>query len=133
MDAQRRYFGWDGIDDVAREYAPRGRNYEPDVAALEQPFPTDEEVLFASYGQEQAYSGDARVLFVRDGVLYEAGGSHCSCNGLEGQWSPSPVTWEALRLRPGLEGGTEWREHTAEAHEAWDALVAAGQDTRPPA
>lgn len=42
-------------------------------------------ILFASYVYED-YSGDAVVLFERDGKLYEVYGSHCSCYGLEGQW-----------------------------------------------
>lgn len=61
--------------------------------------PTQDEVLFASYGHERAYSGHAVVIFEKDGELYEATGSHCSCNGLEDQWGPRRVTWAALALR----------------------------------
>ena len=56
------------------------------------------EILFASYGYEN-YSGDAFVLFRRDGKLYEVNGGHCSCYGLEGQWEPEETTIEALRHR----------------------------------
>jgi hypothetical protein len=52
----------------------------------------------ASYTYEN-YSGDAHVLFEKDGKLWEVYGSHCSCNGLGGQWKPGHVTWEALALR----------------------------------
>jgi hypothetical protein len=63
-----------------------------------EPFPSESEVLFASYGGA-AYEGDALVIFERDGKLYEVNGYHCSCYGLEGQWSPEETTWEALAER----------------------------------
>jgi hypothetical protein len=56
------------------------------------------EVLLASYGYEN-YSGDAFVLFQRDGKLFEVNGSHCSCYGLEGQWEPEETSKEALLQR----------------------------------
>jgi hypothetical protein len=64
-----------------------------------------ENILFASYGTDN-YSGDAFVLFEQDGRLYEVNGSHCSCVGLEGQWSPEETTLEALahRLTVGTMG-----------------------------
>lgn len=52
-------------------------------------------VLFAWYNYED-YSGEAFVLFERDGKLYEVHGSHCSCYGLEGCWNPDEVSVEAL-------------------------------------
>lgn len=55
-------------------------------------------VLLASYGSG-SYEGDAFVLFQRGGKLYEVNGSHCSCYGLEGQWSPEETTIEELRHR----------------------------------
>lgn len=55
-------------------------------------------ILFASYGTDN-YTGDAFVLFERDGKLFEVNGSHCSCYGLEGQWTPEETTIEALRYR----------------------------------
>jgi hypothetical protein len=55
-------------------------------------------ILFASYGTDN-YSGDAFVLFEKDGKLYEVNGSHCSCMGLEGQFEPEETTIEALRNR----------------------------------
>ncbi|WP_408953021.1 hypothetical protein [Lysobacter sp. Hz 25] len=56
------------------------------------------EILLASYAYE-CYSGNAFVLFRHDGNLYEVNGSHCSCYGLEGQWSPEETTAAALRHR----------------------------------
>lgn len=55
-------------------------------------------ILLASYSYE-CYSGDAFVLFERDGKLFEVNGSHCSCYGLEGQWDPEETSVEALRHR----------------------------------
>jgi hypothetical protein len=57
-----------------------------------------EHVLFASYCYEN-YSGNAWVLFEKDGQLYEVNGGHCSCYGLEGQWEPEAVTLDALEHR----------------------------------
>ncbi len=56
------------------------------------------EILLASYAYAN-YSGDAFVLFSRDGKLFEVDGSHCSCYGLEGQWKPEETTVAALRHR----------------------------------
>ena len=55
-------------------------------------------ILFASYGTDN-YSGDAFVLFEKDGKLYEVNGSHCSCYGLEGQFDPEETTLEAIEMR----------------------------------
>ena len=61
------------------------------------------EILFASYGGGY-YDGFAFVLFSKDGKLYEVNGSHCSCYGLEGQWSPEEVVIEELlhRIKKGM-------------------------------
>lgn len=58
----------------------------------------DINILFASYGYEN-YSGDAWVLYEQNGKLYEVNGSHCSCYGLENQWSPEEVTLPELEYR----------------------------------
>ncbi len=73
---------------------------------LEQDFKTNLDgvnILFASYSYEN-YSGDAFVLFEKDGKLYEVNGSHCSCYGLEGQWAPEETNVQALKYRL-YEGG----------------------------
>jgi hypothetical protein len=64
------------------------------------------EILVAAYTYED-YSGEAYVLFKRDGKLYEVYGSHCSCFGLEYQWEPEEATKEAILHR--LDNGT-WGE-----------------------
>ncbi|MED3974596.1 hypothetical protein P4639_14480 [Priestia megaterium] len=60
-----------------------------------------EEVLFASYGDVDGtgLEGEAFVLFVQDGKLYEVNGNHCSCHGLEGQWEPEEVLLAELEHR----------------------------------
>lgn len=68
-------------------------------------------IIAALYGQE-SYEGSAFVLLVRDGKLYEVHGSHCSCMGLEDQWSEEETSTAALRKRTwpsGLADGTEKR------------------------
>lgn len=56
------------------------------------------EMLLAWYGYGD-YCGSSFVLFIKDGKLYEVNGSHCSCYGLEGQWSPEETSWDALKTR----------------------------------
>lgn len=63
---------------------------------FEEPLPDGAEVLFATY-DATGDEGDAFVLFRQDGALYEVNGSHCSCYGLEGQWSPEKTTLASLR------------------------------------
>ena len=60
------------------------------------------EVLFAAYGG-RSYEGKAIVVYRKGDELYEVGGSHCSCNGLEGQWTPALINREYLRKRPDLD------------------------------
>lgn len=88
------------------------------VASFGEPGALDgAEVLFASYTYEN-YSGSATVIFRRDGKLYEAHGSHCSCYGLEDQWSPEETFLEALRKQThsyeGAEFTSAWAEMLAE-------------------
>jgi hypothetical protein len=87
----KKYFGvWGSRDEVADTFEePRSE------------FPSDSEILFASY-DTQTYEGRAQVLFARNGSLFEVSGSHCSCFGLEQQWKPGTVSWEALAMRPRI-------------------------------
>lgn len=71
----------------------------------------DGTIVAALYGHE-SYEGSAIVIYVREGKLYESNGSHCSCNGLEDQWSEEETSVAALRKREwpsGLESGTAER------------------------
>lgn len=72
----------------------------------------DVNILFASYSYAN-YSGDAWVLFEQGGKLYEVNGGHCSCYGLEGQWSPDEVSLRELehRLLQGTWGQDDWSDN----------------------
>lgn len=84
-------------------------------------FPTEGAILFASYGGT-SYEGDALVIFVQDGKLFEVHGSHCSCYGLEGQWAPEETSWAALGMR-NLTGYEMLADHDNEAVSALAALL----------
>jgi hypothetical protein len=70
-------------------------SYE-DVCSEFQISSIDGVVLFAAYEYED-YSGDAVVIFMKDGKLFHVDAGHCSCFGLEQQWSPEEMPVEALR------------------------------------
>lgn len=129
-----KYFGsWDNHEDMKNswsdhEYNSKTQKYEYQVP---QEFPTDDEILFASYGGA-SYEGDASVVFRRDGKLFEAHGSHCSCNGLEGMWSPEETTIAALAAK-GKKTGDVYGYHFLSDHDdaaygAYWALVAQLQE-----
>lgn len=80
-------------EDVAREF---GGDPKSQAAILSQL--KESKVLLAWYAFG-GYEGEAFVLFEKDGILYEVNGSHCSFYGLEGQWDPQEVTWQALSKR----------------------------------
>lgn len=52
--------------------------------------------LYANYTYED-YSGAAGVIFVKNGKFFLVTGSHCSCYGLEDQWSPEEITLLEMR------------------------------------
>lgn len=126
------YFGWDGIEDLEQDFTERNWDYETDTYTdkpIVSPEPHEVEILFAVYSCE-AYSGHALVLMQYAGRLLEVEASHCSCYGLEGQWTPAPVTWEALALRVAeMERDLDGSDFSplywagAEAREAFRALV----------
>lgn len=53
-------------------------------------------VMLAWYGYG-SYCGHAYVLFSKAGKLFDVEGSHCSCDGLVGQWDPVETCVEKLR------------------------------------
>lgn len=61
------------------------------------------QLLYAHY-EQGSYEGEATVIYSQNDKLYEVHGSHCSCYGLEGQWSPESCTYEDIVAR--LENGS---------------------------
>lgn len=94
-----KYFGsWASARDVERDFSDKRYWDKKDSFDPIANFPKASEILLAEYAAE-AYGGSAFVLFERDGKLYEVNAGHCSCYGLEGQWSPEETTWSALAMR----------------------------------
>ena len=85
------------------------KGFEIDPSALD-----GATILMAWYGYGQ-YDGEAFVVFERDGKLYEVHGSHCSCNGLGGQWEPEETSWEALEMR-------KWSNYSDDEDKAESAM-----------
>lgn len=86
------YFGsFDNIIDIES-------NFEVSLGA-------EIEILYAWYDTGN-WEGDAFVIFMENGKLFEVNGSHCSCYGLEGQWSPEETSLKALRYT--LDHGTKF-------------------------
>ena len=56
-------------------------------------------VIIAAVYDNEGYDGTAMVVLRKEGKLYEVHGSHCSCNGLEGQWDLEETSYEALMDR----------------------------------
>ncbi len=98
-----KYFGdWTNINDVKRDFFRDGSAFEWEQKnEVPADFPSDEEVLFACYTYED-YSGSAMVVYQKGDKLFEVHGSHCSCYGLEGQWSPEETLAGALEMRTYL-------------------------------
>lgn len=124
--ADKRYFdGFNEYNDIFQFLVDRWNDGATEKARQNPPegFPTDPQVLFASYGTQEAYSGDAIVIYSDNGRLYEANGSHCSCYGLEGQWHPEETSWAAIAMRNYIAS-----DHCQEARQAlYDLCVANGQ------
>lgn len=53
------------------------------------------------------YEGGGFVLLNRGGKLFEVSGSHCSCYGLEDQWSEEETSIAALKKRTWDKYGAE--------------------------
>jgi hypothetical protein len=109
----KRYFG---------NWAEGGRaEMAKDFDIAEAALPSESAILFAGYWHG-SYDGNARVLYRKDGKLYEVNGGHCSCNGLEQQWDHGgEVTPASLAMRPN--GLDEYSADT-ESREAWLQIVA---------
>jgi hypothetical protein len=96
---QQVYFGnWSRLEDIVGDFEQLDtwNGVQPVTEFMEKNDTyKNMNVLFACYTYED-YSGDALVIFERNGQLYEVHGGHCSCYGLEGQWDPEETTKEYL-------------------------------------
>lgn len=109
--SDKKYFGmFTNISDVRREFVISDDLILPN------------EVLFAAY-LEGSYSGEATVLFVRGGQLYEVSETHCSCSGLDELWRPEEVSWAQLAMRPEFHDGESYDDPDGLAEAAWNKLV----------
>lgn len=93
------------------------------IGAYEAPANSlDNAVVHLAWYGYGSYCGSSLVVFEKDGKLYEVNGSHCSCNGLEGQWEPEETSWDALAMRnlssecDGIEAAGEILQAVVEAH-----------------
>ena len=95
-------------------------------AAVQEQFSMTEEepdyVYWAEYSYAD-YSGSADVIYRRGPDYYVVNGSHCSCNGLEGQWTPEKYTGRDLFLSIVAKwGNSGLREAVLKAFaEEWEA------------
>jgi len=58
--------------------------------------------ILIAYESVGSYGCDSSSFFLvqdADSKLYEVNGSHCSCYGFEGQWTPEETSLEALQHR----------------------------------
>jgi hypothetical protein len=89
---------WDSVEDLAKDF---GDYDKPDADVIDDL--DGAHLLLAWYGQG-SYDGSSEVYYEKDGKLYMNTAGHCSCHGLEDQWSPSEMSWEELakqHLRSG--------------------------------
>jgi hypothetical protein len=121
----KRYFGWNGYDDMVLAFSSRGWDEESPVS-LPAGFPTEAEMLCA-FVRTENYESSARLYFERGGELFEAECGHCSCYGYSDSqaqpaWSAlAPVSREYLQRAPGWVV-KEFLQETA-AQVCWDALT----------
>lgn len=66
------------------------------------------QMIYADYNRAD-YDGDSIVIFIKNNILYEVNGGHCSCHGLEDCWKPEETSVPALLARNSL--SNEAREH----------------------
>lgn len=81
-------------------YLEEFKNNEDIISEYEAPADALDgaDVLLAWYGYG-SYCGDSLVIFRKERKLYEVNGGHCSCYGLEGQWTPEETSAAALAKR----------------------------------
>lgn len=91
-------FGFSDIKEIRAAFIEDYDGKVDEKAARE--FDRDMRGLIVAYLDGGGYEESARFLLLRGKQLYEVEASHCSCNDFGGQWTPEPVEWEQLAMRP---------------------------------
>lgn len=86
-------------------------------------------ILMAIYETEW-YQGDAFILYIEDGKLYEINGLHCSCYGLEDQWYPDEVLLEELAKNRFVD--THRFESIPNIRQTLEKIIGVGKSDPPP-
>jgi len=120
-----RYVGFKDWSNVAKDFA-EGYAYSPEeIAKALMAIPEPEQVLFAAYGGG-GYDGDAVVAYRNGDKYYLVQGSHCSCYGLEGQFTPEEYSKELFigMLEKKLESyNTENSEYPSYDSNTWKFIL----------
>lgn len=112
--SKKNYYGFTDWEDLKSQFQEKDLGGEPEFIYAVYSFP--------------CYSGNAQIVYkANDGRWYHVEGGHCSCYGLEEQWSPQPVNpqdhLDALKENKRLLNvyDTEGDDHeaTKEAFDQW--------------
>ena len=79
-------------------------------------------IVFAAYDVPD-YEGYADVIYINEGKFYHVSASHCSCYGLENQWTPEEMPLEAL-VHLADNGFGTIRDHGAKLKEVLEVIGA---------
>lgn len=104
IDVSEKYPLFDGFNDES--------DLRQQFELVFHPLEVGIEIIVAIY-QREDYEGRAFVVFRQGEHVYEVNGSHCSCYGLEGQWSAEEVDVKELLRRPSYLGYA-WSDHSYE-------------------
>lgn len=96
---------WGTAEDMKRDLWPGYSNNDTYNGELD-----GAEIIAAIY-MTGSYDGSCRIMYRKDGKLYEIEYSHCSCYGLEGAWGYSAETTpDTLAMQ--VIHDYEWRDFT---------------------
>lgn len=87
-------------------------------------------LIFACY-EQQYERGEAEILYVSNGKWFHVAGSHCSCYGLEDQFEPEEMPFEAIQHLMD-EGNGLLSQYSDRLNPVFEALDVAGALQGPP-
>ena len=85
-----------GRPTTAIGYLEEFKSWEDVARQFSIDMPEPEEVLLAIY-EIDSYDGEAMVVYRQGNNYFLASGNHCSCFGLENQWSPEEYDLETFK------------------------------------